>query len=176
MLYYHCSAFGCTSATTTKEVHAASATYKDEPSVMESSIAAYVSASLKPLLHFVSTEFISKKYCSSGAELVECVIQLFNANKSYLSSLCENGTQTSAANSKQLNFQAEPSAPTQLHSTFAKCSAGIVSGKNRRDEKYLRDLFNRYSVGGVIYYLVWKLRAARFDMLPQFFSFLYLLN
>jgi hypothetical protein len=63
----------------TKEAPAASATHKDESFVMESSIAAYVSASLKPLLHFVTTEFIiSKKFCSSGAELVECVIQLLN--------------------------------------------------------------------------------------------------
>ncbi len=30
------------------------------------------------------------------------------------------------------------------HATFAKCSAGIVSGQNRHHEKYLRDIFARF--------------------------------
>ena len=34
-----------------------------------------------------------------------------------------------------------PNSATPLQST---CSAGIVSGKNRRDEQYLRELFNRH--------------------------------
>jgi hypothetical protein len=37
-----------------------------------------------------------------------------------------------------------PSNPSPTHSKLALCSSGIISGKNRRDEKYLRDLFNRH--------------------------------
>jgi hypothetical protein len=36
-------------------------------------------------------------------------------------------------------------APPPLpHSNFSKCYAGIVSGRNRRNEQFLRDVFNRY--------------------------------
>ena len=37
-----------------------------------------------------------------------------------------------------------PPNPSSSHAVFAKCSAGIVSCKNRRDEQYLRDVFNRH--------------------------------
>jgi WD40 repeat protein len=60
----------------------------------------------------------------------------------------ENGQQQNA------QLQSEPGSEAQLleaasnvstsHATFAKCCAGIVSGKHRRCEQYLRDVFDRY--------------------------------
>jgi WD40 repeat protein len=46
---------------------------------------------------------------------------------------------------------AAPANPSPSHSTFAKCSAGVVSGKNRRNEQFLRDLFMRHkdTSGGI---------------------------
>jgi WD40 repeat protein len=47
-------------------------------------------------------------------------------------------------------FEADPS-PSSSNATFAKCSAGIASGKKRRDEQYLRNVFNHHkdSSGGL---------------------------
>jgi WD40 repeat protein len=39
---------------------------------------------------------------------------------------------------------AAPSNSSASHAVFQKCSDGIVSGKNRRNEQYLRDVFNRH--------------------------------
>jgi WD40 repeat protein len=39
---------------------------------------------------------------------------------------------------------AAPSISSSSHAVFQKCSAGIISGKNRHDEQYLRDVFNRH--------------------------------
>ena len=39
---------------------------------------------------------------------------------------------------------AVPPNPSLSHATLAKCSAGIVSGNNRRNEHFLRGLFNRH--------------------------------
>jgi WD40 repeat protein len=39
---------------------------------------------------------------------------------------------------------AAPSNSSASHAVFPKCSAGIVSGKNRRNEQCLRDIFNRH--------------------------------
>jgi hypothetical protein len=37
---------------------------------------------------------------------------------------------------------AAPPIPSLSYTTFAECSSGTVSGKNHRDDKYLRGLFN----------------------------------
>ena len=39
---------------------------------------------------------------------------------------------------------AAPSNPSSTHSKVALCSAGIISGQNRRNEQFLRDLFSRH--------------------------------
>jgi WD40 repeat protein len=35
-------------------------------------------------------------------------------------------------------------APRNPDATFAKCSTGVINGRNRRNEQFLRDLFNRH--------------------------------
>ena len=60
----------------------------------------------------------------------------------------ESGKQQNA----QLQSEAESEAQllgaasnvSSSHATFAKCSAGIVSGQKRHHEQYLRDIFARY--------------------------------
>ena len=51
----------------------------------------------------------------------------------------------------QAFVSAAPHCPTPSHATFAQCSAGIFAGKNRRNEQFLRELFNRHrdSSGGL---------------------------
>jgi ankyrin repeat protein len=44
----------------------------------------------------------------------------------------------------EVRLLAAPSNSSASHAVFPKCSDGIVSGKNRRNEQYLRDVFNRH--------------------------------
>jgi WD40 repeat protein len=56
----------------------------------------------------------------------------------------QNDRLRSKVSKLEAQLLAAPPNPSLSHATFAKCSAGIVSGKNRRDDKYLRDLFSRH--------------------------------
>ena len=55
----------------------------------------------------------------------------------------QNAQLQSGAESEAQLLEAAPNVSTS-HATFAKCSAGISSGKNHRCEQYLRNVFNRY--------------------------------
>jgi hypothetical protein len=66
-------------------------------------------------------------------------------------------------------LSAAPHGSTPPHSNFTKCSAGILAGKNRRNEQFLRDLFNRHkdSSGGLCgQNLVQALRDADAPIIP----------
>jgi WD40 repeat protein len=56
----------------------------------------------------------------------------------------QNDRPRSKVSELEAQLLAAPPNPSLSHATFAKCFAGIVSGKNRRDDKYLRDLFSRH--------------------------------
>jgi len=65
---------------------------------------------------------------------------------------------------------AAPSNQSSSHSIFAKCSTGIVSGKNRRNEQFLRDLFMRHkdTSGGLsAQKLVQAMRDADAPIIPS---------
>jgi WD40 repeat protein/flagellar motor protein MotB len=53
--------------------------------------------------------------------------------------------------SSMLLLSDSTSSTSHLHESFSKCAFGIVSGKNRRCEQYVRDLFDRHknSSGGL---------------------------
>ena len=66
-------------------------------------------------------------------------------------------------------LSAAPHSPTASHSNFAQCSAGIFAGQNRRNEQFLRELFDRHkgSSGGLCgQNLVEALRDADAPIIP----------